>query len=226
MSSFLLRYGATARPSYSTNFALTENPISEGGNWLNGGTVVLDSTNVQTTPGFAFATQVAGAAPPFTDSLAILDTAKFTFGMNQWCQGTVAVSGTPNLRELELRTRSRFGTHLNIGYEWDITTNFGLFFVRLDGPANTFQQLGSFGTPAGFSVANGAVWLTQFFGSVSTIFCNSGSGFVQIASYDTSGDSIIYPSGNPGIGMYADTNNGTPSANNTLGWSSFSAGQI
>jgi hypothetical protein len=36
-----------------TNFPLTEDPISEGGNWIGGGTTGLDWNNVQTTPGFA-----------------------------------------------------------------------------------------------------------------------------------------------------------------------------
>ena len=45
---------AAAR-TYTTNFPLTENPISEAGNWINGGTVGLDWTNVSTTPGLASA---------------------------------------------------------------------------------------------------------------------------------------------------------------------------
>jgi len=42
--------------TYTTNFPLSEDPISEGSNWINGGTHA-DSTlwgNVQTTPGLAF----------------------------------------------------------------------------------------------------------------------------------------------------------------------------
>ena len=39
--------------SYTTNFPLTKNPISEGGRWVNGFTTGLDWNNVFTTPGFA-----------------------------------------------------------------------------------------------------------------------------------------------------------------------------
>ena len=37
-----------------------ENPISEGGKWLNGQKDALDWTNVRTTPGFAFGTELGG----------------------------------------------------------------------------------------------------------------------------------------------------------------------
>ena len=40
--------------TYTTNFPLMENPISEGGNWVNGQAVGLDWTDIRTTPGFAF----------------------------------------------------------------------------------------------------------------------------------------------------------------------------
>src|SRR5260221_2997308 len=47
--------------SYSTSFPLTENPISEGGRWVNGGLLGLDWTNVSTTPGLAIGHQVAAS---------------------------------------------------------------------------------------------------------------------------------------------------------------------
>jgi hypothetical protein len=34
--------------TYATSFSLTENPISEGGKWINGGVTGLDWGNVQT----------------------------------------------------------------------------------------------------------------------------------------------------------------------------------
>src|SRR5438874_4698763 len=60
-----------AKQSYSTNFSATENPISEGGKWINGGTTGRDWGNVQSTPGLAFGTMVS-SAPPYDDSTAVL----------------------------------------------------------------------------------------------------------------------------------------------------------
>jgi hypothetical protein len=39
--------------TYTTTFPLTENPISEGGNWINGKAVGLDWANLATTNGMA-----------------------------------------------------------------------------------------------------------------------------------------------------------------------------
>ena len=74
---------------YSTNFSRAENPISEGGRWLNGQTDGLDWTNVRTTPGFALGTEIGGNRPDpqkFDDSTALL---KGTWGPNQTAQATV-----------------------------------------------------------------------------------------------------------------------------------------
>src|SRR5450432_4364789 len=61
-----------SQKTYTTNFPLTEKPISEGGVWTNGGSVGLDWTDVQTTSGLAFATQTIHAPPPYDDSIACL----------------------------------------------------------------------------------------------------------------------------------------------------------
>src|SRR5579863_9874268 len=51
--------GGTAR-TYTTRFPLTENPISEGGNRINGKKDALDWTDVRTISGFAFGTELGG----------------------------------------------------------------------------------------------------------------------------------------------------------------------
>ena len=43
--------------TYTTNFPLTENPISENGRWIGGKSVDLAWSDFQSTPGFAFGTQ-------------------------------------------------------------------------------------------------------------------------------------------------------------------------
>jgi hypothetical protein len=72
--------GGAAAPGaqYSTNFPLTENPISEGGRWINGAAVGLDWADVQTTGGFAGGVGPASAA--YADPTAIVSG---TWGPNQ-----------------------------------------------------------------------------------------------------------------------------------------------
>src|SRR6266852_9399628 len=80
--------GGTHGP-YTTTFSRAENPISEGGNWLNGQGDGLDWTNVRTTPGFAFGTELGGNRPEpqrYDDSTALLTG---TWGPNQTAQATV-----------------------------------------------------------------------------------------------------------------------------------------
>lgn len=196
---------------FTTGFPSTENPISQGGIWTNG-SVNGVNTAVQTTSGLAFATQVPGSAPPFTDSAAALSG----FHANQWAQGTVHNSSA-NLREVELLLHVTFASGLSQAYEVDITTNFGLGIVRWDGTPGTFTILTS-GISDGACTANGAVDRAQIVAGVITVIC-AGTQIAQVTD-------MTYATGNPGIGFYADTNNGAPSANNTFGWSSFQAGNL
>src|SRR5438552_17743609 len=104
--------GAAAR-TYTTNFPLAENPISEGGNWINGGTVGLDWTNVSTTPGLAI-----GRDPGTTnydDSTALLTG---SWGPNQTVSATVYTVNQNDqiFEEVEIRLRSTLSAHLCMGY--------------------------------------------------------------------------------------------------------------
>ena len=45
-----------AHRTYTTNFSLTEDPISEGDHWIGGLTAGLDWSNIQTTPARAYGT--------------------------------------------------------------------------------------------------------------------------------------------------------------------------
>ena len=111
--------------SYTTNFPLTENPISEGGRWINGGTVGLDWTNVRTSPGKAYGTQ-SGAS--YTDSTALLTG---SWGNDQQVTATVYATTPPAENcypEVELRLRSAISAHQNRGYEigWMVSQSTGL----------------------------------------------------------------------------------------------------
>ena len=68
---------------------LTENPISEGGKWMNGKRDALDWSGVRTIPGFAFGTEIGGDRPEsgkYDDSTALLSGA---WGPDQTAQATV-----------------------------------------------------------------------------------------------------------------------------------------
>ena len=55
--------------TYTTNFPLAENPISEGGRWINGDVTGLDWSNVRTNAGLAYGTQ--GGNGNYDDSVAL-----------------------------------------------------------------------------------------------------------------------------------------------------------
>ena len=65
-------------------FPVAENPISEGGHWLNGGVIGLDWHNVRTNVGLAYGTMFEGGG--FNDSTAVLTGA---WGQTQTVQATV-----------------------------------------------------------------------------------------------------------------------------------------
>lgn len=201
---------------YSTNFPLTESPISDGGRWVNGGTTGLDWTNVQTSGGIAFATQTQHAEPPFDDSIAHL----IGYRADHWCQGTIFNNSSAN-REVELLLRSNITPHNTTQYEIDITQSNGLDLAIWLGALNSFTVLVT-GVTSGVSLLNGAVWYAQILGPIILVQCNGAT----VLTYDTSGDTVKISSGNPGMGFYGDTGAGTPSATNTLGFSSFSAGSL
>src|SRR5262249_62212878 len=74
-----------------TTFPLTENPISEGGSWTNGGATGLDWANVQTTPGLSFGTGPVNAGTySYADPTAVL---KGVWAQDQRVQATVKVRG-------------------------------------------------------------------------------------------------------------------------------------
>src|SRR5207344_3173850 len=95
--------------SYSTNFSLMENPISESGRWINGGVQGIDWTNVRTTGGMAVGT-MPGNGYQYADSTAVLTG---NWGPDQTAQAVV-VTGNQNIsavEEVELRLRTTIVPH-------------------------------------------------------------------------------------------------------------------
>ena len=69
-STLTITAASAGAGTYATVFPAAENPISEGGRWINGKTVGLDWANVVTTPGLAFGTESGSVG--YDDATALL----------------------------------------------------------------------------------------------------------------------------------------------------------
>ena len=193
--------------TYTTSFPLTENPISEDGNWINGGTVGLDWTNVRETPGFAFGTQTDGG---YDDSTALLTGA---WGPTQTVSAVVNIVSSDNgsFEEVELRVRSTLSAHSCTGYEMNYSVKpSGAYcqIVRWNGALNSWTELDGRAIPA---LHTGDIVKATAVGNTLTTYIN---GVAQFSVTDST-----FPSGSPGIGFYSS---GDGSIAN-YGFSSFAA---
>lgn len=103
---------------YSTNFALTENPLSEGGAWADGGIVAPNANNIQTNGSFAYS---AVDAFNFNDCAALLTNPLWLLYPHQHCRAKVrSINQQPaKFQEVEFRFRqSAFASgQTSVGYE-------------------------------------------------------------------------------------------------------------
>jgi hypothetical protein len=207
----------TDPPGYSTQFPLTENPISEGGKWVNGKAVGLDWADVSTTPGRAVGNQTG---PNFTDATAVLQS--LTWTPDQKASAQVATTGAPLescFQEVELRLRTVIAPHSITGYEINYkfsndSTGY-MQIVRWNGDFADFTILQNFNGQK-FGVTNGDVVSATVVGNVITAFKN---GVQQGQATDNT-----FSSGSPGIGFNISNDiTGCPGTNGNYGFSSFSA---
>ena len=188
--------GAGMGRSYSTAFPLTENPISEGGNWINGQTDGLDWHDMSTTPGLAIGHQSGSS---YTDGTALLTGA---WGPNQTVEAVVhAVNPKDSCyQEVEMRLRSTLTPHSCTGYEISFkatkTSGAYLIIVRWNGRVGDFSYLVNT-SGAQYGVTEGDVVKATIVGNVITAYLNG----VQVG---TATDST-YTSGSPGMGMNLET---------------------
>jgi len=206
---------ASTAPGYSTAFPLTQNPISEGGAWANGG-IDPPRTNVQTDGVHAFGTMSSFDGTNYPDSVALLTS---TYPANQWVQGVIYNSGALSGLEVELLLRGTAGTTSFPYYELDwVYSSQELNLVINNGPDNSFTILATVTTNVNLS--DSIVLYGQMVGTVITAKCGSNT----VLTYDTAGDSVKLSSGTPGMGFWNETGS---SANSTkFGLRSFSAGVI
>jgi hypothetical protein len=211
--------------TYSTNFPLTENPISEGGRWAGGSAAGGNFWgNVQTTAGFAF-----GVSEPtqFGDPTAILSG---TWGPNQTAQATVKINTTPNgtcCHEAEVRLRNTISAGKITGYEVYCSVMPGSPYCHIAswGGGNGVWVNMESNSPSLY-LKNGDVLKGTVTGTnpaTITMYINGSQVLsVQDTGSFTFSDGKRYgpwTSGAPGIGFY----NNQDSNWNRFGFSSFSA---
>jgi len=212
--------GSTAtHGAYTTNFPVSENPISEGGKWINGQKDGLDWTDVRTTPGLAFGTEIGGTRPElqkYDDSTALLTG---TWGPNQTAQATVRRVNKDSVgnatREVELRLRSAISPHNATGYEvmFSCSKSAKAYtnIARWDGILGAWMFLQK-NEGSQFGVANGDVVKASMIGNLFTVYVN-GVQIAQTTDY-------LFTSGNPGIGFYQE---GVTGGSDECGLSNFTA---
>lgn len=181
----------TTGRSYSTNFDLTENPISEGGVWFNTG---QPWTKVRTANGLAFGTN--GARDSYDDSYAYLSG----FGPNH--QGEAVVHVDPNLvgdpHEVEMLLRWADSTQTARGYECLFNFQGGVQIVRWNGPFGDFSVLSANGPNyLGRKLVTGDVVKATIIGNTITAYING----VLMSQVDDS----VWTTGQPGIAFFKRT---------------------
>lgn len=214
--AYLIPVCAWSQRTYTTNFSLAEKPISESGNWINGGVTGLDWANVETTLGRAFGTQTGTSkgAAVYDDSTAVLAG---NWAPNQTVQATISVTSasvsSSVYEEVELRLRTTVSAHSTTGYEVNCSVsgsfkNHYLQIVRWNGPLGSFTELGAT-TQHG---VNGDVLKATISGSTITAYLNG----VQVLQATDS----TYSSGSPGVGFFLQ---GASGLNANYGFSNFTA---
>lgn len=181
---------ATAATSYTTDFNLTESPVSEGGAWKQTG---LDWTRIVTTGGIAHGTQTGNGG--YDDSYAYLS------GFSPDQSASAVVHLDPNINhatthEVEILLRWADSAHTARGYECNFAYN-GQYqdIVRWNGPKSNYTYLvptGSAHIPGG--LREGDVVSAKIVGNLITTYVNG----IEILSVADN----VFKDGNPGMGFW------------------------
>jgi hypothetical protein len=202
--------------SFSTSFLATENPISEGGIWLNGLADGEDWNDIETANGDAFGTAIQPGT--FDDNIAILKN----WGLADYYVFGIVHRGAgynPSINhEVELfgRGKRTLGTpNLWRGYEILMSAHGNSEIVRWNGAVGSFQSIAQVGDQA---VQDDDEILAVFSGTSITVFRND----IEI----NSATDATFADGAPGMGMFS-AGGGSPAvvlAN--LGWKYFECGPL
>lgn len=184
-------------PTYSTNFALEENPISERNVWVKNGTLW---TKVRTLAGVAQGTQ--DNAGNFDDSTAYLSG----FDPDQSASAVIRKGTTDGLMEVEILLRWLDTSSTTRGYECNLAHDGSYTqIVRWNGALGSFTVL--FDDPgAGLTVNDGDVFSANIVGNIIRAQLNG----VEISTIDiTSQGGTVYTFGGPGLGFYRSGGTGS-----------------
>lgn len=203
--------------TYATDFPGTENPLSQGSNWISGGTTGGLWRDVQCTPGLAFGTGPS-ASPPYDDPTAVLAG---DWPIVQTAQARVVINALDGVnQEVELRLLTRVTPKRIVGYEFlfSITNNPYVQIMRWDGGTDiSFFTSVAFG--AGPQLQTGyRIRATVSASGLLSSFVDTGSGF---GAAIISGTDTTYREGSPGIGFFQHA--GTAGPLSGFGLSSFAA---
>jgi hypothetical protein len=196
---------------YTTHFEITESPISENSNWINGSTTGLDWGYVSTSAG---QTHTHPGTEPYADATALLTG---TWGADQVAMATVgsvtkACFSDTCWPEVELRLRSSLSPHKCTGYEITFSllpnNRAYLIIVRWNGPLGDFTYLFN-QKGIQYHATTGDVIKATMVGNVISAYKN-GILMAQVAD-------STYTSGNPGMGFNERSYNGD------YGFTSFTA---
>lgn len=205
VATVVLFCGNVLAQEYSTTFPLTESPISEGGNWVNGKATGINWQNVRTISGLAFGTQDEYGG--YDDSTAVLSG---VWGADQTAQATVYSSNiSSGFAEVELRLRTTISANSITGYELNysvVSSNGYCQVVRWNGPLGSWTGLDG----RVCNVPNGSVVKGSIVGNLITTFVNG----VEIFHVSDN----TFTTGSPGIGFYSMGN-----ADSGFGFTSFTA---
>jgi hypothetical protein len=200
--------------TYSTTFDGSENPISEGGMWINGKTDGLDWADCATTGGYVYGLQSGSTG--YDDSTALLAGA---WGSNQTASAMVHLASRGPYdawEEVEIRLRSTIYARHNSGYEVIFSTKDAPYgyvqIVRWNGPLASYNYITlTYAVPERFVIHDGDEVKGEIIGSTINAYING----VLVAS----GSDSTYSSGSPGIGFYLQM----PGGNSNYGFKSFTA---
>jgi hypothetical protein len=206
----VLLFGSVAcgPTSYSTEFDLTESPISESASWHHVG---LDWAQVVTANGMAFGTQTGSGG--FDDSYAYL----VNFTQDHSASGVVHIEpgiNTATTHEVEILLRWADTEHTARGYECNFAYD-GQYaqIVRWNGAKGDFTPLQNAPLPGGLH--EGDTVSASIVGNLITTYVNG----VQLSTITDN----TFPNGQPGMGFWR----GAPSSpQNDVAFLSFAARDI
>lgn len=192
---------------YSLTPSLTENPISDNGQWLNGQQQGIQWNDVQTKPGMIFSAWL-GNAGSAADSTAILNG---IWGQNQTATATINCPSQVNGQEVELRLNSTLYANHNDGYEINFSCGRDKYvqIVKWNGPLNSYSYLWS--SSANATIKTGDVIKAARNGGTINVYKN-GTLVAHVAD-------STFLGGAPGLGFWRDGSG----ANQNFGFSNFTA---